>query len=144
VERFAEDGCTIEPEALERLVAAGEGHPRTTMLIARWTHEASIVEGTRKLAEAHVSAGIRAAQLADRPKHEQTLDRIRALGRHAQRLAIRVASGSAIYSGLNSKIANETVRALRDAGIIEQSAPRSWRVSDPLLRDFLLELDSGE
>jgi hypothetical protein len=143
VERLAEDKCTIEPEALERLVAAGEGHPRTTMLIARWTHEAAVVEGTRTLVEAHVGAGIRAAQLADLPKHEQTLDRIRALGRHAQRLAIRVASGSPLHSGLNSKIANDTLRALRDAGIVEQSAPRRWRVPDPLLRNFLLELDSG-
>ena len=76
-------------------------------------------------------------------EHEQTLDRIRVLGRHAQRLAIRVASGSPLHSGLNSKIANDTLRALRDAGIVEQDAPRSWRVPDPLLRNFLLELDSG-
>jgi len=27
--------------------------------------------------------------------------------------------------------------------LIEQDAPRSWRVPDPLLRNFLLELDSG-
>ncbi len=143
VERLAEDECTIEPGALERLVSAGEGHPRTTMLIARWTHESAVVEGTRTLAEAHVGAGIRAAKLADLPKHEQTLDRIRALGRHAQRLAIRVAGGSSLYSGLNSTIANDTLRALRDAGIVEQSAPRSWGVPDPLLRNFLLELDAG-
>jgi hypothetical protein len=48
-----------------------------------------------------------------------------------------------VYSGLNSKIANDTLRALREAGIVEQDAPRSWRVPDPLLRKFLLELDSG-
>lgn len=80
---------------------------------------------------------------APRGRVETTLDRIRALGRHAQRLAIRVASGSALYSGLNSKIANDTLRTLRDAGIVEQDAPRSWRIPDPLLRNFLLELDSG-
>ncbi len=142
-ERLAEDESTVEPQALERLVAAGEGHPRTTMLIARWAHEAAVVEGVRALAEAHVSAGIRAAQLADRPKHEQTLARIRALGRHAQRLATRVARGSTLYSGLNSKIASDTLRALRDAGIVEQHAPRSWRIPDPLLRNFLLDLDPG-
>ncbi len=141
--RLAEEECTIGPEALERLVLAGEGHPRTTMLIARWTHEAAMVDGTRAVAEAHVGAGIRAAQLADLPKHEQTLARVRALGRHAQRLAVRVAGGHPLYSGLNSKIANDTLRALRDAGIVEQDAPRSWRVPDPLFRNFLLELDSG-
>lgn len=140
-ERLAEDECTISPEALERLILAGEGHPRTTMLIARWTHEAAIVEGTLALDEAQVGAGIRAAQLADLPKHEQTLARVRALGRHAQRLAVRVAGGHALYSGLNSKIANDTLRTLRDAGVIEQDAPRSWRVPDPLFRNFLLELN---
>lgn len=27
--------------------------------------------------------------------------------------------------------------------VVERSAPRSWRVPDPLLRNFLLELGSG-
>jgi len=54
-----------------------------------------------------------------------------------------VACGSALHSGLNSKIASDTLRALRDAGIVVQDAPRSWRVPDPLLRNFLLELGSG-
>ncbi len=142
--RLAEDGCTIEQSALERIIASGEGHPRVTMLIARWTHESSLVEETRQITETHVSAGIRAAQLADLPKHEQTLERIRSLGRHAQRLAIRVACDSQLYRGLNSKIANDTLRALRDAGIIEQQAARRWRVTDPLLRVFLSGLDHDD
>jgi hypothetical protein len=142
--RLAEDGCTIEQSALERIIAGGEGHPRVTMLIARWTHESSLVEETRQITETHVSAGIRAAQLADLPKHEQTLERIRSLGRHAQRLAIRVACDSQLYRGLNSKIANDTLRALRDAGIIEQHAARRWRVTDPLLRVFLSGLDHDD
>jgi hypothetical protein len=55
-ERLAADGCTIEPEGLERLVAAGEGHPRTTVLIARWTHEAAVVEGTSRRSIGFVSS----------------------------------------------------------------------------------------
>ncbi len=139
--RLAEDGCTIAPDALERLLAAGEGHPRVTMLIARWTHESSLVDATRKITDTHVSVGIRAAQLADLPKHEQTLERIRSLGRHTQRLAVRVARGAQLYQGLNPKIANDTLRALRDTGIIEQTIPRQWHITDPLLRNFLADLD---
>lgn len=33
-------------------------------------------------------------EFADLPKHEQALDRIRTMGRHAQRLAIRVAANA--------------------------------------------------
>jgi uncharacterized protein len=139
--RLAEDACTIDGPALERLITSGEGHPRTTMLIARWTHESSLVDETHKLTETHVSAGIAAAQVADLPKHEQTLARIRSLGRHAQRTAVRVALGSQPYQGLNGKVANENLRALRDAGVIEQTEPRSWRVTDPLLRNFLAGLE---
>jgi hypothetical protein len=139
--RFAEDDCTIDGPALERLIVAGEGHPRVTMLIARWTHESSLVDATRQITDTHVSAGIAAAQLADLPKHEQTLERIRSLGRHTQRIAVRVAVGSPPYKGLNAKIANDALRALRDAGIIDQAAPRRWRTTDPLLRNFLVELN---
>lgn len=142
--RLAEDGCTIEGPSLERLIAAGEGHPRVTMLIARWTHESSLVDATRQITDSHVSAGIAAAQAADLPKHEQTLERIRSLGRHAQRIAVRVAVGSQPYKGFNSKIANDALRALRDTGIIDQTAPRRWHITDPLLRNFLVELDRSQ
>jgi uncharacterized protein len=140
-ERLVEDGCTIENQALDRLIAAGEGHPRVTMLVARWTHESSLVDGAHKLTDTHVSAGIAAARAADLPKHEQTLERIRSLGRHAQRIVVRVALGDQPYHGLNAKIASDTLRSLRDAGVIEQDKPRTWRIVDPLLRHFLAELD---
>jgi DNA-binding transcriptional ArsR family regulator len=141
-ERLAEDDCEIDPAALERLIDVGEGHPRVTMLIARWTHESSLVDETHRLTETHVSAGIRMAQLSDMPKHEQTLARIRSLGRHAQRMAIYVADGSPVSrGGLNPKIVSTTLSSLRDAGIIEQQEPRKWRVTDPLLRNFLADLE---
>jgi len=81
------------------------------------------------------------SQLADLPKHEQTLERIRSLGRHTQRLAVHVARGAQLYEGLNPKIANDTLRALQDTGIIEQTIPRQWHITDPLLRNFLADLD---
>lgn len=142
--RFAEDACAVDGPALERLIAAGEGHPRVTMLIARWTHESSLVDATRKITDTHVSAGIAAAQMADLPKHEQALERIRSLGRHAQRIAVRVAVGSQPYKDFNPKIANDALRTLRDAGIIDQAAPRRWHITDPLLRNFLAELDRSQ
>jgi hypothetical protein len=141
-ERLAEDACEIEATALDRLITTGEGHPRVTMLIARWTHESSLIDQTRKLTETHVSAGMRAAQQSDLPKHEQTLARIRSLGKHAQRLAVAVADGSPVSRGLNTKIANATLSTLRDAGIIDQPSPRKWRVTDPLLRRFLSDLET--
>jgi hypothetical protein len=33
-ERFGQDDCIVDDEALERIIASGEGHPRSTMLIA--------------------------------------------------------------------------------------------------------------
>ena len=54
---------------------------------------------------------------------------------------MRVALGSQPYQSLNAKVANDTLRALRDAGVIEQAEPRSWQVTDPLLRNFLARLD---
>ncbi len=140
-ERLAEDDSTIDAHALDRLIAAGEGHPRATMLIARWTHESSLIDVTRKLTDTHVSAGIAAAQAADLPKHEQTLARIRSLGRHAQRIAVRVALAQQPYKGMNAKVVSETLHALREAGIIEQTQPRVWSIADPLLRNYLAALD---
>lgn len=43
--------------------------------------------------------------------------------------------------GNKSKIAHDTLRALRDAGIVNQNTPRQWRIVDPLLRAFLVELE---
>jgi hypothetical protein len=55
-----------------------------------------------------------------------------------------VARGSQLSRGLSSKVASDTLRALRDAGIIEQHTPRQWQVTDPLLRNFLADLDHDD
>ncbi len=47
--RFAEDGCSVAAEALERIIELGEPHPRTTMLIAQQTHLASIEADTHEI-----------------------------------------------------------------------------------------------
>ena len=65
---------------------------------------------------------------------------MRALGRHAQRIVERVALGTKLYQGLAPDVANQTLRALRDAGIIEHHGRGEWRIFDPLLRRYLQQL----
>lgn len=138
--RLKLDGCAIDEDALERLIEGGEGHPRATMLIAQQAHYVATLEPTRRIDVAHVGAGAERAMIADRLKHEQTLAHIRTLGRHAQRLAERVALGTKLYQGLAPDVANQTLKALRDAGIIEHHGRGEWQVFDPLLRRYLREL----
>ena len=138
--RLKLDRCTIDDDALEQLIVHGEGHPRATMLIAQQAHYVATLEPTRRIDVAHVGAGTERALASDRLKHEQTLAHIRTLGRHAQRLAERVALGTKLYQGLAPDVANKTLRALRDAGIIEHHGRGEWRIFDPLLRRYLQQL----
>jgi uncharacterized protein len=138
--RLELDRCTIDADALEDLIGRGEGHPRATMLIAQQAHYVATLESTRHLELAHVGAGFERALLSDRLKHEQTLAHLRSLGRHAQRMAERVALGTKLYQGLAPDVASRTLRALRDAGIVEHAERGDWRIFDPLLRRFLQQL----
>src|SRR2546426_4230952 len=74
VDRFAEDGCTVTPDALARLIELGEGHPRATMLVAQQTHDAAIADSGL------VAVGLASAMAADRVTHELVTERIRSLG----------------------------------------------------------------
>jgi hypothetical protein len=138
--RLKLDRCTIDEDALAELIERGEGHPRATMLIAQQAHYIATLEPTRRVDLAHVGAGVERALAADRLKHEQTLAHLRTLGRHAQRMAERVALGAKLYQGLAPDVAHQTLRALRDAGIIEHHRRGEWRIFDPLLRRYLREL----
>lgn len=139
--RFAEDRVRIEAVALRRIVELGELHPRATMLIAQQTHNASAMLGTRRIAGALVEQGYREARVADRRLHELSVERVRAMGTHTFAVAQRVARGAPPYAGLSPTSANRALGALRDAGLIEQPARGAWRISDPLLRRYLAELD---
>ena len=141
-ERFGRDHCSISDTALERLISAGQGHPRATMLIAQKTHELSLEELTHEIDDALVRVGRDRAMMADRLKHEQTLERIRLLGRHAQKMAQRVATGATLYEGLAPQTASRTLDALHDAGIVDRHE-RRWSISDPLMRDYLAALAAG-
>jgi len=138
--RLALDRCTIDDDALAGLIDLGEGHPRATMLIAQQAHYVATLELSRHVDLAHVGAGFERAMTSDRLKHEQTLAHLRSRGRHAQRMAERVALSDKLYQGLAPDTANQTLRALRDAGIIEHHGRGEWRIFDPLLRRFLRQL----
>ncbi len=57
-ERFAADDCQVEPAALERIIEYGEGHPRSTMLIAQKSHLATLELGTREIDLTVVEQGL--------------------------------------------------------------------------------------
>ncbi len=140
-ERLARDETTITATALDRLLGAGEAHPRTTMLIARESHVQAVEDFTHELEDAHVQQGIDRAVRADRLRHEQLLARIRSIGRFGQQVAQRIAIGAKLYDGIAPQSAKRTIDQLHDLGIIERGARRGeWSVTDPLLRRFLREL----
>jgi uncharacterized protein len=139
--RLALDRGSISNSALERLLTASEGHPRATMLIAQQAHAVAVEELRRRIDDAAVVDGLGRAMRADRLKHEQTLERIRAIGRHAQRVAERVARGEPLYANLNPRTASGALERLRDAGVIERgSRLGAWSIGDPLLRRYLAGL----
>jgi DNA-binding transcriptional ArsR family regulator len=137
-ERLALDECDVTPTALERLLGAGEGHPRSTMLIARESHAEAVQELEHDFDDAIVRRGIDRALQAERLRHEQLLARIRAVGRFGQLVAQRVALGAVLYEGIAPQTANRTLKSLRDLGVIAAGARRGqWLVIDPLIRRYL-------
>jgi DNA-binding transcriptional ArsR family regulator len=140
-ERLALDHCTITPTALDRLLAGGESHPRTTMLIARESHAEAVQELAYELDDAIVRRGSDRALAAERLRHEQLLARIRAIGRFGQLLAQRVALGAVLYDGIAPQTANRTLKSLQDLGVIASGTRRGqWLIIDPLMRRYLRDL----
>jgi AAA+ ATPase superfamily predicted ATPase len=136
--RLALDRTTIADDALAHLIELGEGHPRATMLLAQQAHLASIEELRHTIDNAMVVQALDRALAAERLRHEQQIERIRAAGRNGERMAVRVAAGAALYAGMRPQQAARTLAALRDRGIIENGArSRQWFVVDPLLRRYL-------
>jgi hypothetical protein len=147
-ERLAKDSRTIDDVALDRLIELGELHPRATMLIAQQADIAARIGGTRQITPALVETGHVLARQRDRGKHEQTVDRIRKLGgkktsRKALQMARLISRGEPLYPGVTIPTdVQRAVRALHDAGIIEsRSKGQGWIIIDPLLRNYLTDLD---
>jgi hypothetical protein len=136
--RLADDDTTITPDALDRLVAFGEGHPRVTMLLAQEAHAGSVEELRSEIDHALVVQALDRAIRQERLRHDQQLELIRTFGRHAERMAIRVAAGAELYASLKPQQASRGLAALRDHGLIAPGARQGqWTVVDPLLRRYL-------
>ncbi len=137
-ERFAQDGCTVNEEALELIIASGEGHPRSTMLIAQQAHHASVEEGARHIDGTLAERGRRGALAADAGRHSDLMDRIRAMSNTAVEVTIRLAHHRSPYTDLEKKAVNRALNALADASIVIRPGGRgSWTLADPLFSAYV-------
>lgn len=136
-ERLQMDRTSIANDALSRLVELGEGHPRTTMLIAQQAHTQAIEELSREIDHAAVVAALDRAMASEQLRHQQQLEHIRAAGRFAERMALRVAADAELYRSLKPQQASRALNALRNIGVVERARQGRWYVIDPLLRRYL-------
>jgi hypothetical protein len=139
-ERFAADDCEVEPAALARIIEYGEGQPRSTMLVAQKSHLTTVELVTRRVDLDIVEQGLLGAMAADRVAHEQIIERIRRSHKLGLLVAERIARNQPVYRGLARGAVRRALEALRDAGIIESHGRADWRLSNPLLRRFILSL----
>jgi hypothetical protein len=139
-ERFAADDCEVEAPALARIIEYGEGQPRSTMLVAQKSHLTTVELVTRRVDLDIVEQGLLGAMAADRVAHEQIIERIRRSHKLGLLVAERIARNQPVYRGLARGAVRRALEALRDAGIIESHGRADWRLSNPLLRRFILSL----
>lgn len=138
--RFDDDGCTIDADALGRVIATGDGHPRSTMLIAQQTHVAAVEDGAHDIGLVLAERGFRSAMLAERTRHTDLVDRIRALGAPALRVSRRLAAGETPYrAGMESKSVKRALDMLALAGVVSRRGRGDWYISDPLLARYIRE-----
>lgn len=136
--RLEDDATTITDDALQRVIALGEGHPRATMLLIQPAHAGSVEELRREIDQALVVQALQRALRQERLRHDQQLELIRTLGRHAERMAIRVAAAAQLYADLKPQQAARGLAALHNHGLIVRGErPGRWIVNDPLLRRYL-------
>jgi hypothetical protein len=125
------------PETVSAIVERGEGHPRTTMLIARETVSIALSRRReRRIDYGDVLGGWELAMQADRLRHEEIIERLRSSA-HAYSIAIRVARGQRPYSGTTSSAAKRVLGMMEKAGIAERSGRGAWIIPEPLLRNYL-------
>jgi uncharacterized protein len=135
--RYHELDIEAADDAIGEMVSLGEGHPRTTMLIARETLTVTLArrEG-RGIEHGDVRGGHDLAMQADRLRHEEIVERLRSTA-HAYSIAIRVARGQRPYSGTPSSGARRALSMMERAGIAERRGRGDWIIPEPLLRRYL-------
>lgn len=123
--------------AIDEIVALGEGHPRTTMLIARETLTVTLARReSRRIEHGDVRGGHELAMQADRLRHEELVERLRSTA-HAYPIALRVARGQRPYSGTPSSGVRRALSMMERAGIAEHRGRGDWTIPEPLLRRYL-------
>ena len=134
--RYRELDLDTAEGTIREIVTLSEGHPRTTMLIAR---EALTVILARRAGDtielADVHGGYELAMQADRLRHEEIVERLRSTA-HAYAIALRVARGTRPYSGTPSASARRALAMMEKAGIANV-APAATGSSPSLLRSYL-------
>jgi hypothetical protein len=137
--RFEEASVTLHADALDLLLAHGDGHPRSMMLIAREALAATFASQRDHTSASEVQVGWEMALASDRLRHEQVLERIK-LTKHALVVATRVARGQPPYPGLQPSAVQRALRTLEIAGLLDSPARGHWRIDDPLLREYIARL----
>jgi hypothetical protein len=138
--RFEQDGCSIDTDALTRILHTGERHPRSMMLIAQQTHVAAVEDGVYEIDLVLAERGFRGAMLAEQARHVDLVDRIRALGGVALRVSRRLAAAEAPYGvGMEAKAVQRALDALALAGVASRRGRGDWYISDPLLARYIRE-----
>lgn len=123
--------------AIGEMVALGEGHPRSTMLIARETLAIALSRSPeRRVGLGDVRGGYELAMQADRLRHEEIVERLRSTA-HAYAVALRVARGTRPYSGSPSSGVKRALTTMERAGIVERRGRGDWAIPEPLLRHYL-------
>jgi hypothetical protein len=140
-ERFAADGCEIDPAALRRVIELGAGHPRATMRIAQQAHLVSVQLASMQIDLDIVELGYQAALDHDLPTMEQTVEQIRALHKNALAVARALAFGDPVPKRLPPAIRDRVLKLLLRAGIVEHAARGDWRIVNPLFKAYLARLD---
>ncbi len=135
--RYRELDVRTPEDAIREVVALGEGHPRTTMLIARESLTVALSRSDgRRVEHGDVRGGRELAMQADRLRHEEIVERLRSTA-HAYPIALRVARGQRPYSGTPSSGARRALSMMERAGIAEHHGRGEWVIPEPLLRGYL-------
>lgn len=135
--RLQELQIVAGPEALAAIVERGEGHPRSTMLIARETVGVALSRRPeRTIGDGDVIGGWELAMQADRLRHEEIVERLRSVA-HAYPIAIRVARRERPYTGTAPGAAGRALTMMERAGIAERAGRGAWSITEPLLREYL-------
>jgi uncharacterized protein len=125
-------------DTIEEIVALGEGHPRTTMLIARETLTVALARREdRGIGLGDVRGGQELAMQANRLRHEEIVERLRSTA-HGYSIALRVARSQRPYTGSPSSGARRALDMMERAGIAERHGRGEWFIPEPLLRTYLM------